>query len=162
MSSYSALVSVWRIILVVFLLGVLLLCGHWNACRCGPVPRSIVICRKGRQPASTHWDVRVTMASPFLRCRRDVASARSTPIPPCGAHAGTFPAPDRLPKGGGDFYPNLPTPVRVAVTCNVVLLSEGACFASHPWCLPCGLLPFVQTLDCLPLRPRPQQYWDLP
>ena len=162
MSSYSALAGVWRIVLVVFLEGFLLLRRHWIACRCGPVPRSIVICRKGRQPASTHWDVRVTMASPFLRWRRDVASARSTPIPPCGAHAGTFPAPDRLPKGGGEFSPNLPAPVRVAVTCNVVLLRAGACLEYHPSCLPFGMLAFVQTLDCLPLRPRPPLHCDLP
>ena len=145
MSSYLALVSVWRIILVVFLAGVLFLCGHWIACCCGPVPRSIVICRKGRQPASTHWDARVTMASPFLRWRRDVASARSTPYTFMRRARWHLPCTIRLPKGGGEFSPNLPAPVRVAVTCNVVLLNEGARLAYHHCCLPCWILAFVQT-----------------
>ena len=162
MSSYSAKVRVWRVISVAFHVGFLLLCRHEVACRCGPVCRSIVICREGRQPASKHWGVRVTMAPPSLRWRCDVASARSTHNTPCGAHASTFPAPDRLPKGGGEFSPNLPAPVRVAVTCNVVLLRAGACLEYHPWCLPFGSPAFVQTLDCLPLRPRPPQHCDLP
>ena len=54
-----------------------------------------------------------------------------------------------------------PVPLPFAVTWNVGSLRAGACFAYHPCRLPFGILAFVQTLDCLPLRPLPTQHCDL-